>query len=294
MHGTDAEFVKDDLRAMLSAFQAALALAQRLPSMQALVLIDLSALSSCRRDKTLLCSFAAGMLTDANMNQEHSTSPRHLQDTYLAYRIHLALLVMAYATEDSSAFVMMVTDECTHTVSDSPDGLAVFIFVKGAKLGPSNRPLLEVFFCCAITGNDPHVLEWVYPQIDLHAPQGPTPTGMSTLQIMLLKEVLVANTARLSPQYKQRRRREWGIEQGPFDISFLMPAGCLLIVCTLQGSQLLQSGVPEKRLAPPQGPVQGQQHSPKEPRVIVTGRQPVSWIPPNLHGIERFVAKPRF
>lgn len=35
-------------------------------------------------------------------------------------------------------------------------------------------------------------------------------------------QMLMANAARLTPEYKQRRKQEWGIEGTPFDVGFIM------------------------------------------------------------------------
>ncbi|KAK9812349.1 hypothetical protein WJX73_004412 [Symbiochloris irregularis] len=71
----------------------------------------------------------------------------------------------------------------------------------------------------------------------------------SVLEIMLFKEVLVSNASNLVPEYKQHCKREWGIEDGPWDVSFIMPAdilpsaqmtnkpeGCALRGCTRPAS----------------------------------------------------------
>ena len=36
-------------------------------------------------------------------------------------------------------------------------------------------------------------------------------------------QVLLSNAARLTPEYKQQCKREWGIEDTPFDVSFIVP-----------------------------------------------------------------------
>lgn len=38
-------------------------------------------------------------------------------------------------------------------------------------------------------------------------------------------QVLLANASLLTSQYKRSCKREWGIEDQPFDVSFLAPAG---------------------------------------------------------------------
>lgn len=42
---------------------------------------------------------------------------------------------------------------------------------------------------------------------------------------LVCMQMLLGNAHMLSPAYKQRCKREWGIEQSPFDVSFLAPCG---------------------------------------------------------------------
>lgn len=40
-------------------------------------------------------------------------------------------------------------------------------------------------------------------------------------------QILFSNAARLTQGYKQRCRRKWGIEDSPFDVSFITPASLI-------------------------------------------------------------------
>lgn len=54
-------------------------------------------------------------------------------------------------------------------------------------------------------------------------------------------QVLEANAARLSPEYKQRCRREWGIEGSCFEVSVITPAAHPGDVLDMDDLQSIQS-----------------------------------------------------
>ncbi|KAK9795506.1 hypothetical protein WJX73_000912 [Symbiochloris irregularis] len=91
-------------------------------------------------------------------------------------------------------------------------GVRVLFIVKGIRRTPAGEPLLEVIFSCPLGDRRakglPEMQSLMIAHTD-HESGIPYTFPVSALEVVLMKQVLEANAARLAPEYKQRCKREW-------------------------------------------------------------------------------------
>ncbi|KAK9786687.1 hypothetical protein WJX73_010473 [Symbiochloris irregularis] len=121
-------------------------------------------------------------------------------DAYLQYRVNVSHFARVWVADKGSTVVF----------EDLDNSISVTVLVKGSKLTPRAGPLLECQFLCMLrrdSGPDPESSA-AYRMV---VPVGQWPTVLfriELIEVLLTKEVLTANAARLSPEYKQRCKRD--------------------------------------------------------------------------------------
>ncbi|KAK9784869.1 hypothetical protein WJX73_000655 [Symbiochloris irregularis] len=204
---------EDALRELLSRSLGKL---QGLPSAaRSEDLLDPFSMDGCEPDEEFRMAFCHNRTLQEIASVQAGGS---LNNAYLQYRETLALLALHHHEGMCSVALMQ----------DKEQTIAIMMLLKGLKRGPGGSPLFEVQFLCSLKSNLPkEVLAAVQKALFPEGSEG-TPTQTFTVKVLeaqLIKEVLLSNAARLSPEYKQDSKQEWGIEGTPFDVSFLMPAG---------------------------------------------------------------------
>ncbi|KAK9812117.1 hypothetical protein WJX73_008385 [Symbiochloris irregularis] len=147
------------------------------------------------------------------------------RDTYLQYRVLLDSLMDHWAGElDSCSGMYLHAEGHNH---------CVLVIIQGIRYSDVDVPWLEVQYIAR--SNDE-------AEFDVAAEAQRRPDKIyeaveQPLVVHLLKEILEANAARLSPAYKQRCRRQWGIGNEPYQVSGIGPAAVL----TPEQSESLQA-----------------------------------------------------
>ncbi|KAK9812432.1 hypothetical protein WJX73_010143 [Symbiochloris irregularis] len=124
----------------------------------------------------------------------------------------------------------------TTLLYDETKAFTILLIIRGVRRSMDGVFLMEIQFLCIARDDCPPqctqalkdatldgTAELVQDIRDAEPHDGKlaSVSTIRSLEAKLFKEVLLENAARLSPEYKRQCKREWGIEDGPFDVSFL-------------------------------------------------------------------------
>ncbi|KAK9812406.1 hypothetical protein WJX73_008645 [Symbiochloris irregularis] len=211
MHVNEDFVLRADLPALQHTFAGTIAKVQGLPDVQQSssafnpYALDrwqgsIESAEQVFRDRLTAGEYCAGVLAEGR------------DDAFLLLRRHWSDILEEY-DEDKPVKVLLRFN------SD----LAALLLARGLKQMSDGRPLVLVQYLCLTRDN-------LGPGCSLDSPemlQNAMHLHASAVELLLLKEVLVSNAARLSTEYKQRCKQEWGIDKGPFDVSFIVPTSIL-------------------------------------------------------------------
>ncbi|KAK9787999.1 hypothetical protein WJX73_002777 [Symbiochloris irregularis] len=199
-----------------------------------------SRMPRCQHDSKFVEAFTN--LTAEELMQERTH--KLVRDAYVLYRFFLRDL----ALEHTKLGAVTTTLKDTRKLSD------IIIVTRGLRTGPKGSPLLEVQYTCNtkesftpaseralfVTTMQAHSLTGFdqFAAVDFH---------ITMMEAMLIREILVANAARLDPEYIKQCRKKWHLE-GTRLLKMRQMPDCLL----------LQQGMPEMSLAPAQATLQQQ------------------------------------
>ncbi|KAK9802777.1 hypothetical protein WJX73_001798 [Symbiochloris irregularis] len=168
----------------------------------------------------------------------------------------------------------------TFCMGDESQDLRVVIIVKGVRRTRSGHPLLEVMFASILGDRRAKGLrEMQALMLPYTGGSGiPFTASAGTLCVLLMKQKLEANAARLAPEYLQRCRHEWGMQDALHaQVSFIVPH------CALDPDQ-----VESVRTCCANGDC-CQATSSQCSRCQIARVLESTASPPNIHGTQRFV-----
>ncbi|KAK9787266.1 hypothetical protein WJX73_003969 [Symbiochloris irregularis] len=188
MCADDKKIETGDLKSLLELFRRTLAKVQGL-SVQ--VRLDLSLLPRAN-PMDLDAAYTASETSSQYVYLRDLGDPSRCYNTYMSHKACLACLTAGERTA------------------------SVLVYLKGIKQTANGGILIEAQFLCTTVDLPPECCQ----ALDEARSSNVHLDEANLLDISLWKEILLSNAARLSPEYKHRCKREWGIEGSPFDVSF--------------------------------------------------------------------------
>ncbi|KAK9801949.1 hypothetical protein WJX73_009615 [Symbiochloris irregularis] len=199
-----SEFEQAKTKAIRELFAKTLAKAHSLPLLaDCLGTLDPESMTKCDPEDLRAGFSFAGPDTGKKTAYLETLRAQELMEaepdnSFLHYRMRLHILGEEYWEGAISAALMR------HEESE----LAILLNIKDMRIGPDGTPLLMVSFVCVVGPANTAELYQAFTRVRASC------LGLSQYQVknrlgvQLLKEVLLSNAARLTPDYKQRCRRE--------------------------------------------------------------------------------------
>ncbi|KAK9812054.1 hypothetical protein WJX73_001431 [Symbiochloris irregularis] len=209
--------LKGDTGLLRALFDRTLAKVQKLPwSSRAEHSFDPSSLLRCELNLATATAFADTLVQEevARMTARPEAT---YSDAYLQYRNSLSQMVFHY--QDSAI--------ATNALQNADNTAAMMLVFRGARQHPKGFPLIEVQWLCSTMDTFGPDHEMAVSFAMMAAGDNCHVCTVKMLEAMLIREILMANAARLSPEYTRRCKQAWGVAGTPYQVSFLVPATVL-------------------------------------------------------------------